>query len=86
MVFLGPMKGKNPFNPNDETLFCLTFDVLLFLLFLLLFMCISAFVWLNSEPCGVFCGLMSWAFLAYGMGATTVTRNSYQNNASLPFF
>ena len=29
-------------------------------------------IWLNSEPCGVFCGLMSWAFLAYGMGATTV--------------
>ena len=30
-----------------------------------------AVIWLNSEPCGVFCGLMSWAFLAYGMGATT---------------
>lgn len=31
----------------------------------------GALIWLNSEPCGLICGMMTWLLLGYGMGATT---------------
>lgn len=27
--------------------------------------------WINLEPCGLFCGCVTWGLLAYGMYATT---------------
>ena len=62
-----------PFNPKTELYFVLPCLSSCFVVIFLICVFTSAFVWLNSEPCGVFCGRMSWAFLAYGMGATTVT-------------
>lgn len=37
----------------------------------------SACIWINLEPCGLICGMMTWLLLGYGMGATTV-RLSYR--------
>ena len=34
---------------------------------------LSVDYWINYEPCGLFCGSMSYCFILYGMYTTTVT-------------
>jgi hypothetical protein len=29
--------------------------------------------WINLDPCGLICGMMTWALLAFAMHATTVS-------------
>ena len=34
---------------------------------------LSVMIWINLEPCGLICGMMTWLLLGYGMLATTVS-------------
>lgn len=57
--------NKNMLTPTHSSLLCL------------ICLCVSRTrQWINLEPCGMFCGMITWLLIVYGMYATSVRTRS----------